>query len=494
MWRTLALSAAVGVLLVTACAPPGIDPGRLGSAARDRLPKASPSPTVAPLRWTSCGTQLECATLQVPLDYGNPRAGTLAVAVARLPATDPGRRVGSLVVNPGGPGASGVDFVRDSRSEFSQDVRERFDIVGFDPRGVGRSEQLRCLDDHQLDALVSASGRDAMVDQSRRLAEACQAAAPRLLPHLGTLDVARDLDRLRQALGEGRLTYLGFSYGTFIGALYAGMFPNRVRALVLDGAIDPAQGPDQEVRSYPEGFDAALGGFLDWCVGRGGCPLGGTVPEARAAISSILDAASAAPWRATDGRTLTRTLTESAVQLALLVGEHGWPSLRAALGDMLQGNGARLLAMADAINGRDPEGRYDHSVEANLAIHCLDNSWQRGVGTFDAQARALTASHSVFGPDWAYNEAACGFWPAPPTFKPHAIRAPGASTLVVGTTGDPATPYREAQALAGQLGAAHLLTYRGAGHTAYLRGSSCVDAAVDAFLLQGRPPASGTTC
>src|SRR5919198_3244868 len=448
MWRTLALSAAVGMLLVTACAPPGIDPGRLGSAARDRRRKASPSPTVAPLRWTSCGNQLECATLQVPLDYGNPRLGTLAVAVARLPATDPARRAGSLVVNPGGPGASGVDFVRDSRSEFPQDVRERFDIVGFDPRGVGRSEQLRCLDDRQLDALVSASGRDAMVDQSRRLAEACQAAAPRLLPHLGT----------------------------------------------VDGAIDPAQGPDQDVRSYPEGFDAALGGFLDWCVGRSGCPLGGTVPEARSAISSLLDAASAAPWRAPDGRTLTRTLTESAIQLALLVGERGWPSLRAALDGVRQGNGARLLAMADAINGRDPQGRYDHSVEANLAVHCLDNSWPRGVGTFDAQARALTASHSVFGPDWAYNEAACGFWPAPPTFKPHAIWAPGASTLVVGTTGDPATPYREAQALAGQLGSAHLLTYRGAGHTAYLRGSSCVDTAVDAFLLGGRPPASGATC
>ncbi|MBO0689023.1 MAG: alpha/beta fold hydrolase, partial [Candidatus Dormibacteraeota bacterium] len=214
MWRTLALSAAVGVLLVTACAPPGTDLGRLGSAARDRIPRVSASPSPAPLRWSSCGTQLECATLQVPLDYANPRGGTLGVAVARLPATDPKRRVGSLVVNPGGPGASGVDFVRDSRSQFPQEVRDRFDIVGFDPRGVGRSEQLRCLDDRQLDALVSASGRDAMVDQSRRLAEACQAAAPRLLPHLGTVDVARDLDRLRQALGDGRLTYLGFSYGT----------------------------------------------------------------------------------------------------------------------------------------------------------------------------------------------------------------------------------------------------------------------------------------
>ncbi|MBO0704655.1 MAG: alpha/beta hydrolase, partial [Candidatus Dormibacteraeota bacterium] len=440
------------------------------------------------------GTQLECATLQVPLDYANPRGGTLGVAVARLPATDPKRRVGSLVVNPGGPGASGVDFVRDSRSQFPQEVRDRFDIVGFDPRGVGRSEQLRCLDDRQLDALVSASGRDAMVDQSRRLAEACQAAAPRLLPHLGTVDVARDLDRLRQALGDGRLTYLGFSYGTFIGALYAGLFPNRVRALVLDGAIDPAQGPDQDVSSYPQGFDAALGGFLTWCVERGGCPLGGTVAEAQAAISSVLDRASSAPWRAPDGRTLTRTLTESAIQLALLVGERGWPALRQALAEVQKGNGARLLAMADAINGRGPQGRYDHSVESNLAIHCLDNSWPRGVGTFDAQAQVLAASHSVFGPDWAYDEAACGFWPAAPTFKPHAIHAPGAETLVVGTTGDPATPYREAQALAGELGSAHLLTYRGEGHTAYLRGSSCVDTAVDTFLLDRRPPASGATC
>ena len=494
MWRTLALSVAVAVLLVTACAPPGIDLGRLESAARERVPRATASPSAAPLRWSSCGTQLECATLQVPLDYGNPRGGTIGIAVARLPASDPHRRVGALVVNPGGPGASGVNFVRDSRSQFPREVRERFDIVAFDPRGVGRSEQLRCLDDRQLDALVSASGRDAMVDQSRRLAEACQAAAPRLLPHLGTVDVARDLDRLRQALGDGRLTYLGFSYGTFIGSLYAGLFPNRVRALVLDGAIDPAQGPNQDVRSYPEGFDAALGSFLGWCVDRGGCPLGGTVPEARAAISSLLDSASSAPWRSPDGRTLTRALTESAIQLAFLVGERGWPALRVALADGEKGNGARLLAMADALNGRDPQGRYDHSVESNLAIHCLDNSWPRGVGMFDAQAQALAASHSVFGADWAYNEAACGFWPAPPTFAPHAIRASGASTLVVGTTGDPATPYREAQALAGELGSAHLLTYRGEGHTAYLRGSSCIDTAVDAFLLEARPPARGATC
>jgi pimeloyl-ACP methyl ester carboxylesterase len=493
MWRTLALSAAVGVLLLTACAPPGVDLGRLGDEARHRVP--TPSPTPAALRWTSCGTHFECSKLQVPLDYAQPRARTLGIALIRLPATDPRHRLGSLVVNPGGPGASGVGFVRDSRAEFPSDVRARFDIVGFDPRGVGGSEQLRCLDDRQLDAVVSASGRDAMLTASRRLADACQAAAPGVLPHLGTVDVARDLDQLRQALGDRRLTFLGFSYGTFVGAVYAGLFPNQVRALVLDGAVDPAQSPEQDIRSYPEGFDAALGSFLDWCVGRGGgCPLGGTPAEARSAIGGILDAAGSAPWSAPDGRVLTRTLTESAIQLALLVGQRGWSTLEAALGEVRRGNGSRLLAMADAINGRDGEGRFDHSVESNLAVHCLDNSWPHSVATFDAQARALAGSQSVFGPDWAYNEVACAFWPAAPTFRPHAIRAPGASSLVVGTTGDPATPYREAQALAGQLASSHLLTSRGAGHTAYLRGSSCVDGAVNAFLLEGRAPAPGASC
>jgi pimeloyl-ACP methyl ester carboxylesterase len=451
------------------------------------------------LHWSDCRGGFECARLEVPLDYDEPAGRTIEIAVVRLPADD---SRGSLVLNPGGPGASGIDYARAADVVVSKAVRERYDIVGFDPRGVGRSAPVTCLTDAQLDDFLAIDGSpDTPAEEQALLAEwsglgtGCMARRPALTEHMGTRDVARDLDVLRAALGDRRLTYLGKSYGTYIGATYAELFPGRVGRVVLDGQLDPAASGKEVAAGQAAGFQLAFRAFLADCVRRSSCPLTGGVAAAEAQVGRLLDEVDAKPLRGEPGRAVTQALAVLGIAAALY-DEGSWSLLRQALGEAQRGNGYTLLALADFYSDRGPRGRYTtNAVEALYAVNCLDRPESTDLADFRAAAAEASASSPVFGAFIAWGGLPCATWPVPPQGTPQPVAAAGADPiLVVGTTRDPATPYEWATSFARQLESGRLLTFVGDGHTAYRRGSACIDDAVDRYLLEGRLPARGTRC
>lgn len=473
------------------------------------VPRSSPAPGVsAPLArfyhqtlaWRSCGGGFQCATLRVPLDYAHPDRRTIQIAVVRKPAGDPAHRLGSLLLNPGGPGASGIDYARAASDVVSPELLARYDIVGFDPRGVGQSTPVACLSDGQLDVFNAAdpdpqtpAAQDQVVAEDRLFASQCEAHSGDLLPFLSTRDAARDMDVLRQALGDQRLDYLGKSYGTFLGATYAELFPHHVGRLVLDGAVDPRLSAVQMGRDQAAGFEVALHSFLADCARRADCPLGTDPGAAEQRLGSLLTSLQSHPLTS-GGRQVGEGLAETGI-IGALYSDTTWPVLRLALRLALSGDGRGLLYLSDAYNDRGPDGHYrSNQAAANAAVNCLDLPDVTSVAGIEAQLPAYRQASPLFGAAIAWSNLACAYWPVRPTGAPHAITPRGAPTiLVVGTTRDPATPYQWAQRLAAQLPGA-LLTYDGDGHTAYRRGSACVDGAVDAYLLRGTLPARGLTC
>ena len=456
--------------------------------------------------WARCTSTAQCATLSVPVDYAHPDGPTAQVALLRVPARDQTRRLGSLVVDPGGPGGSGVDYAAAADRIVSSDVRDRYDIVGFDPRGVGRSTPaVECLTDPQLDAFFAidtSPDNPTEVQQftaaSRQLAAGCAAGTGALLPHVGTVDVARDLDVLRGALGEQRLSYLGKSYGTLIGAEYARQFPSHVGRLVLDGAIDPRLTGEQFALGQAGGFELALTQFLADCVSRD-CPLGtGDVASARVALDDLVAGLDATPLPTDDSsRPLTQSLGVLGVVFPMyLGGGQGYPLLREALAAAEQGQGQPLLTLADEYASRRADGTYpDNQFEAMYAVNCLDRRDVDGPAAVQRSLPAFQARSPLLGAYLAWSGLPCAYWPDSPTGRAGAITAAGAAPiLVVGTTGDPATPYAWAAGLARQLDSGVLLTLQGTGHTAYRQGSACIDSAVDAYLLAGLPPPDGKRC
>lgn len=505
--------AGVAALLLSACsagdpqreATPGTPTGSVGSATA--RPGAVPAGLARfydqRLRWTGCGGGFQCTRVKVPLDYAHPDRRAIELSVIRRPAGRPKARKGSLLLNPGGPGVSGVDYARAASSVFSSTLRDRFDVVGFDPRGVGGSTPVECLDDKETDAFIAADGspdtpaeEQTLVDLSRHLADRCGQRSGELLAHVGTRDAARDLDVLRAALGDRRLHYLGKSYGTYLGATYAELFPSRVGTMVLDGALDPAIGGEDVAREQAVGFEVALQSFVDDCLNRGDCPLRGSRKEALARVSRFLADVDRRPLKATSGRRVTESLAVLGVVTALYDEESGWPLLRTALGEAFAGDGSTLLMLADFYTDRNASGHYTtNSNDAIYAVNCLDRPTEGDLATVRSTARSFERVAPHFGDYIAWSELPCASWPYPPQGQPHPVRAAGsAPILVVGTTRDPATPYKWAKALAGQLDNGHLLTFDGDGHTAYRRGSSCIDRAVDRYLVDGRVPAAGTRC
>lgn len=451
----------------------------------------------AGLRWRSCGTELECATLTVPVDRADPTGPTVGLSVIRQPARDPARRVGSLVLDPGGPGGSGVDFLRDTLWGMNPTLRDRFDVVAFDPRGTGASHAVDCRYDmdryYALDvAPRDAAGWEALVAGSAAFADACAAQEGDWLAHIGTDETVDDLDRLRQALGEERLTYLGYSYGTLIGARYAAAYPDRVRALVLDGPIDPDLPAARAQLDQAVGFETVLGNFLRWCDRRA-CAFRAGSASAGAALSALDERARRSGLATSGDRTLSRTELQIGIATALYSGRSGFATLAGALDEARRGDATAVARLADAYTQRSPSGAYGTIQDAFFAVSCLDGP---SVGSVDDVRALYDQAGAVaprLGPGIVSNALVCAQWPvAARPLAPLSVR-PDLGILVVGTTQDPATPYAGAVALAAELHAP-LLTVAGDAHTAFDNGNDCVDVRVVTFLLTARRPAHGVRC
>lgn len=454
------------------------------------------------LTWAACGgAGFDCATVTAPRDYADPSAGDLQLAVIRHRATS-GEPLGSLLTNPGGPGVSGVDTVRDSLSLVADETLTRsYDVIGFDPRGVGQSSAVSCYDAAGMDAYLydvppgdrGSEERNAALEQRQAdFAQACEAGSDGLLPYISTENAARDMDLLRAVLGDAKLNYLGFSYGSLLGATYAGLFPDRVGRMVLDGGIDPSLDGSESGIAQAVGFENALRAFAADCLTTSDCPFSGSVDDAMADVSSLLERADARPLTNADGRQLgADTLLTSIV--AALYSDQSWPYLRVALVDVQNGDPSVAFQLADFYNGR-VDGQYsDNTMQALRAYNCVDNP-REDEADQAAVEQELAQKAPVVAPYWVGPDA-CAAWTAPPTGTPGVITAPGSPPIVVlGTTGDPATPYAEAQALAGQLSQGVLVTYVGEGHLAYNKGNDCVNSAVDDYLVDGTVPAADLRC
>ncbi|WP_235017767.1 alpha/beta hydrolase [Thermomonospora echinospora] len=454
--------------------------------------------------WRGCGNGLECATVKVPLDYGRPQGEQIGLAIVRLPARDRSERIGSLVTNPGGPGGSGVEFIRQAGGLFGRDVRDRFDVVGFDPRGVGESDPVSCLDGPQLDRFFGTDSSPdnshelaALRTESQALADGCKTRSGPILPHVGTVDAARDMDVIRAALGDAKLNYMGFSYGTYLGAVYAEQFPRNIRTFVLDGAVDPRLSSTETLIEQAKGFETALRAFAADCAAAPNCPLGSDPGQALNKIAELQRRTDSAPLKSVrgDSRPINETWVTTGIAAALY-NKGFWPTLRQALAQAIQKDqGDLLLALADQMLQRRPDGTYSNQMEANMAVNCVDKPNPPDAAAYQKEVDKAEKVAPHFGSYVAWGGLPCVYWPVQTKKAPHAISAKGsAPILVIGTTRDPATPYRWAQSLASQLDSGTLLTLDGDGHTAYLGGPPCITKATDHYLLTGTPPKKGTVC
>jgi pimeloyl-ACP methyl ester carboxylesterase len=455
------------------------------------------------LSWTNCGQNLQCTMAKVPLDWSKPGAGEIKLALVRQPAT--GTRLGSLLVNPGGPGGSGYDFIKNSVNYATdKTLQSSYDIVGFDPRGVGRSTAVKCYGPTQMDQYLygitpGARGSDAWiannVKTSTDFGQACAANTGTLLAHVDTVSAARDLDVLRAALGDKKLNYLGYSYGTYLGAIYANLYPKLTGRLVLDGALDPAASNFEVTKVQSVGFENALRAYLKACLAGKSCPFRGTVDGSMKTIAALLAAVDQSPIRNTDGRELGANTLVTAI-IYPLYDANAWSTLSEMFTSVMQGDASIAFQLADGYNGRNSDGTYaDNSTEAFMAINCLDYTYNADPATMRAQAAELAQVAPVIGPYMGYGDIGCATWPYKSTVQRASVTAAGAAPiLVVGTTNDPATPYVWAQNLAKELQSGHLLTYKGEGHTAYNKSNSCVNNTVDKFLVSGTVPATDPMC
>lgn len=442
-----------------------------------------------------------CAKVDVPLDYSTPLRGTVGVEVVRVHSRTQTHHTGSLLVNPGGPGESGIVLALDLAVLLSDDMLSSFDVIGFDPRGVGLSRPLRCLTDAQEDQLLAvdpdirtAAGLSRAAQIWSGVAQACNRRYGATLEHFTTVDTARDMDRIRSAVGDTRMNYLGFSYGTLLGATYAHLYPSRIRAMVLDGAVDP-QTTGDAVRAGEEqvaGFEAAFGEFAADCASQAACaPLG----NVRAAVQALHARANRTPLHSrvtADTRVATGGIVMYAV-LAALYTPQRWPVLRDALLAAETGDAQDLFSLVDDYSNRGPDGTFDNSLDMYDIVSCNDQAADPDDASVQAAARRWARRYPVFGEWSAAALVQCRGWQA----SRHPVPVPSATgsrpILVVGNLHDPATPYAGAVNLARTFTTGVLLSWNGEGHTSYLM-SGCIDRAVDAYLRLLVLPAANTTC
>jgi pimeloyl-ACP methyl ester carboxylesterase len=471
-------------------------------------------PTISPLSFDDCTSVIApqvkdspggdrplsfgCGKLRVPLDYRAPSRKAIDLFLIRVRLAGQQKRIGSLVVNPGGPGGSGVDAAVGLALTLPTDLLHRFDLVGFDPRGVGLSAPVECISGELKDRATAldpdartATAYQAQVALAKEISRSCLSKYGDDLQHYNTEETARDLDLVRQAVGDPKLTYLGYSYGTRLGSVYAQLFPKQVRALVLDGAVDPKAGEVASARTQAAGFEKAFDQFAADCKARNAACLIG--PDPRGTVNRIMATARKAPIPGGSGG---RKATAGHVLLAVvsaLYDRGDWAELESALADAGNGNSSGVFTLADRYNERDAKGGYTNLADANTAINCADTAEKVPDATIRTSLAAWRTRFPLFGTTLALGLLTCQQWAAPREPLP-AVRAAGAPPLlVIGTVNDPATPYASAQVLARTLASGRLLTWRGEGHTAYPK-TPCVTGAVNAYLISLKVPAPNAAC
>ena len=439
--------------------------------------------------------QFSCGKLAVPLDYDQPTGEKVDIFVVRVRSDSQSQRIGSLLVNPGGPGGSGVNLAAGLVGALSTAVLDRFDLVGFDPRGVGLSDPLQCISDQQKDKLAAANpdvrtaaGRAQARSASDAVVKSCVAKYGSALGHFNTEETAHDMDLIRQAMGDDKLNYLGFSYGTRLGAAYAHQFPTRIRTAVLDGAVDPVADELTVDERQAKAFEDAFDQFAADCRTRSDCAALG---DPRAAVQSLIAAADKAPIPGAKGRKATGGLVLIGVASALY-DQSQWDELGQALVAARDGNADKILTLADQYLERDPEtGHYSNIMDANLAVNCNDSTLQVTDQLVATVASKWISKYPIFGPNAAASLYTCHSWPRSGHPLPPAS-APGAPPiLVVGTVHDPATPFAATGVLAKALGSGVVLRWDGEGHTAYPK-TACITAKVDSYLVTAAPPAAAS--
>jgi pimeloyl-ACP methyl ester carboxylesterase len=497
-------AAAAAALLVAGCSGGSSgdseDEGKNSDSPSAAAPSSSTpsglpaSLTSQKLDWGRCkatsdspapGSSWQCATLKVPLDYAKPDGETIGLALIRSKASgDQSDRIGSLLFNFGGPGGSGVSTMPAYESAVGQ-LHDRYDLVSWDPRGVGASEGVRCRSDKEIQAAESvdatpddAAEETAYFKDATDFGKGCEKAAGKLLSHVSTTDTARDMDLMRQVLGDQKMHYFGISYGTELGGVYAHLFPKNVGRLVLDAVVDPSADTVGHAKNQALGFQRALDNYL---TSTGQDPKQGSQK-----ITDLLERIDANPLPASSGRKLNQTLALTGIVLPLY-SEQGWPTLTSALNAAEDGDGSELLALADGYNDRDSSGNYGTTTHSQRVISCLDDKQRPTPEETKKQLAEFEKISPVFGDFLGWDTAGwCHDWPVAGQYDNPEVSAPGAEPiLVVGNTGDPATPYE---------GARVELTWKGEGHGAYGSGSDCVDATVNSYLLNGTVTKDGKVC
>lgn len=509
------LALVLSAFLVAGLALGGDDPSTSRAARPTPSPTTPPPPSVTEppspaladlysqrIDWSPCESNADqdCGTLTVPVDYADPGGATIDLALLRVPAS--GERIGSMVVNPGGPGAPGTSYAAAGGLVFRAPLLQAFDIVGFDPRGTGRSAPIDCLSDSELDAYVAG---DPDPDTPAEVADyeksvlgfgaACAANSGPLLAHVSTVEAARDMDVLRSALGEEKLTYLGASYGTKLGATYAELFPDKVGRFVLDGAVDVSLDLETMSLDQAAGFETALRAYVQNCLdSTDNCFLGDTVDEGLATITGLLAEIEEQPLPAGDRELAIGNAFYGIV--APLYNRDYWFLLSTALSSALEGQGSALMQLSDLYSSRGTDGTYDNnSMEAIYAINCLDDPSSIPFGEVAAEIPAFEEASPTFGDVFAWGLTGCRGSTTRSSEKPLVIDGKGAAPiLVLGTTRDPATPMKWAVALADQLDSGVLVERDGDGHTAYNSGNECIDTTVEDYLVDGTVPDDGTRC
>ena len=444
------------------------------------------------LNWRSCDSGFECTQFKVPFDYSHIDGNTFTIQAIRHRANKPSQRLGSLIMNPGGPGGSGIEYVLGADSIVSTSIENVYDLVGFDPRGVNLSQPIRCLSDKQEDyflggngSVQSAADLSVGLSSAKLMASSCAKVAGSKLAHYSTLDGAKDMELLRILLKEAKLNYIGKSYGTYLGTLYAALYPKTIGRMVLDGAVDPNISVRDQNLAQAAGFDNALKSFIS-----------ANPTFSLQQINHFLQTARTKPLRDATKRELSESLAVTGIAASLYDPANGWPLLARALSDAIDHkNPGGFLFLADSYNERDQRGHYvSNQTDIAEVISCLDFKDPRTLNQIEGDAKTFSAAAPIFGPYLSYSGLACLYWQAKPVVGPNLNKITTNPLLVIGTTRDPATPYKWAQGLHKVLLNSTLITLNGDGHTGANRGSKCVDKAMNTYLLTGKTPLHDLTC